>query len=110
MAKGPPRAVTTSHLMTHLGPKPISMAKIVEDCTFDVSRREVEKAVELARVEGLPICSGPRGVWVTSDADELLENYRRLRRRALRQLVNLRQMQRTAAALRGVEQTSLWAA
>jgi biotin operon repressor len=73
-----------------------------------LSIREVQAAVEELRRRGVPIVTGSKGVWLTTSPDELLDSYRRLRRRALRQLANLRQMQRTAAAMRGVEQTTIW--
>lgn len=62
-------------------------------------RREIEGAVEQLRRDGAPVCTGSRGVWLTTDANELREQYRRLRRRAIHQLANLRRMLRTAESL-----------
>jgi biotin operon repressor len=66
---------------------------------LDLPRRDIEAAVEELRRSGAPICTGSRGVWLTQDPAELREQYRRLRRRALHQLANLRQMLRTADAM-----------
>ena len=71
-----------------------------------VSRRQVERAVEQARVEGLPICTGPGGVWLTDDPAELRVQYRRLRSRYITQAVNARALLRTAHRLDG--QLRLW--
>ena len=65
-----------------------------------LSPREVQKGIEELRRRGAPIVTGSAGVWLSADADEILDSYRRLRRRALRQLANLRTMQRTAEAMR----------
>ena len=71
-----------------------------------VSRREVERAVEDARRNGEPICTGPGGVWLTDNPAELRDNYRALRRRYIRQAVNARVLLRTARRLDG--QLRLW--
>ena len=63
-------------------------------------RRLVEKAVEALRADGAPLCSGPDGIYLSDDADELLSQYRALRRRAIGQLVNARRLRRTAEAFR----------
>jgi len=81
---------------------PRTIGEIAEDLA--VSRRVVEASVEELRRRGAPICTGSRGVWLTQSADELLDQYRRLRRRALTQLTNLRAMRRTAASMRGYVQ------
>lgn len=85
-----------------------------------MSVRQVQRAVELARAEGRGICaneSGPhRGVYLTLSGDELRQQYRRKRRRALHQLANLRRMLRTADLMDGVrpapvvvlERPTLW--
>jgi len=66
-------------------------------------RREIEEAVEGMRRDGVAICTSSsgkhRGVWLTSDPDEVREQYRRLRQRAIHQLANLRRMLRTAEAM-----------
>lgn len=62
-------------------------------------RREIESAVETLRRDGVAVCTGSRGVWLTTDPAEVREQYRRLRRRAIHQLANLRRMLRTAEAM-----------
>jgi biotin operon repressor len=62
-------------------------------------RREIEAAVEEMRRAGVPVCTGPAGAWLTQDPGEVREQYRRLRRRALHQLANLRRMLRTAEVM-----------
>ncbi len=62
-------------------------------------RREIEAAIESLRRDGVAVCTGRRGVWLTNDPAEVREQYRRLRRRAIHQLANLRRMLRTAEAM-----------
>jgi DNA-binding transcriptional regulator YhcF (GntR family) len=76
-------AVTQRRLARHLG----------------IQCRDVQAAVEELRREGYPVCTGNRGVWVTADPEEIRDQYRALRRRALHQLSNLRRMLRTAESL-----------
>ena len=71
-------------------------------------RRSVEAAIEELRRSGAPIVTGRTGVWLTQDPKELMDSYRRLRSRALHQLANLRAMQRTARAMAGTRQETLW--
>lgn len=80
----------------------VTLSDIAE--RLNLSRRAVEAAVEALRRGGTPVCSGSEGIWLTDSPDELIDQYRRLRRRALTQLRNLRAMQRTAARMRGFEQ------
>jgi biotin operon repressor len=75
---------------------------------MQMPRRAIEAAVEALRRSGAAICSGSEGIWLTDDPDELIDQYRRLRRRAIHQLANLRAMQRTARNLRGYRQTELF--
>lgn len=63
-------------------------------------RRQVEKAAEALRAEGAPLCSCGDGIYLTDDADELMEMYRTLRRRAIGQLRNARRLRVTAEAFR----------
>jgi len=75
-------------------------------------RRSVEGAIQALRRSGAPICTGSRGGWLSQDPEELLANYRALRARALRQLANLRGLQRTArsiSSLKGGQTTLPWA-
>jgi biotin operon repressor len=86
--------------------KPRTIGELAEDLA--VPRRMLEASIEELRRRGAPIVSGPRGIHLTQDADELLANYRRLRSRAIHQLANLRGMQRTARNLQGYKQTELF--
>jgi Mn-dependent DtxR family transcriptional regulator len=88
--------------------KPRTIGELAEDLA--VPRRMVEASIEELRRRGAPVCTGSRGVWLTQDADELLANYRRLRSRAIHQLLNLRQLQKTANAMRGYHQETIWPA
>lgn len=64
-----------------------------------VEPREVMAAIEALRREGVPICTGSPGAWLTTSPGEVREQYRRLRRRAIHQLANLRRMLHTAEAM-----------
>ena len=88
-----------------LGPEALTIAEIAH--RTGATRRAVEGSIEELRRAGVPVCSGSHGVWITSDPDELLAQYRALRRRALRQLANLREIPRTAERLR--KPLTLWA-
>jgi Mn-dependent DtxR family transcriptional regulator len=88
--------------------KPRTIGELAEDLA--VPRRMVEASIEELRRRGAPICSGSRGVWLTQDADELLDQYRRLRRRAIHQLANIRRMRKTVNFMRGYHQEELWTA
>jgi biotin operon repressor len=83
-----------------------TIGDLAED--MNVSRRQIEKAVETLRQSGAPICSGSEGIWLTQSGVELMAQYRALRRRALHQLSNLRSLQRTARAMAGTRQETLW--
>lgn len=94
---------------THLAwgaDRAVTIGQIAED--MNVSRRVIEKAVEELRANGAPICSGSQGVWLTTSESELVEQYRALRRRYIRQAVNARHLLRTAKRFAKVKQTTLW--
>ena len=86
--------------------QPVTIAELALE--LQRPRRQIEAGVEELRRRGVPIVTGSDGVWLTTSADELLDSYRRLRSRALHQLANLRAMQRTARAMRGFVQETLW--
>jgi len=73
-----------------------------------VSRRIVERSIESLRRDGVPICSGPDGIWLTTDAAELRAQYRALRARYIRQAINARALLRTARRFERVQQTTLF--
>jgi biotin operon repressor len=88
--------------------KPRTIGELAEDLA--VPRRMVEASIEELRRRGAPIISGPRGIHLTQDPEELLRSYRQLRSRAIHQLLNLRQLQKTANAMRGYHQETIWPA
>ena len=63
-----------------------------------VPRREVERAVQDARLAGFPVISGDRGLWVASSLQELVDQRERLRARARTQLVTARGIDKAIAA------------
>ena len=83
-----------------------TLGDLAED--MGVSRRTVEKAVETLRATGTPICTGPDGCWLTTSEGELLEQYRALRRRYIRQAMNARHLLRTAKRFAKVQQLGMW--
>jgi len=85
---------------------PVTISEIAED--MKVSRRQVEKAIEELRASGRPVCSGASGVWITMNEAELVEQYRALRRRYIRQAVNARVLLATAKRYAKQQQATLW--
>jgi hypothetical protein len=86
--------------------KPRTIGELAEDLA--VPRRMVEASIEELRRRGAPVCTGSRGVWLSNSSEELMRQYEQLRRRALTQLTNIRQLRRTAQAMRGYGQKTLW--
>lgn len=80
-----------------------SLSELAE--RMGVSRREAEQAVQDARMAGEPIVSGPRGLWIGTDA-EALEWCERARSRALNQLATVQAVQRGVERRRGAGQLS----
>ena len=80
-----------------------SLSELAEK--MGVSRREAEQAVQDARMAGEPIVSGPRGLWIGSDA-EALEWCERARSRAIHQLETVQAVQRGVERRRGAGQLS----
>jgi biotin operon repressor len=70
--------------------------------------RDVEAAIQQARLEGAPICSDERGYWLGT-AEEVRACADRLRRRYVTQAVTARALRRTARRLEAA-QMSLWVA
>lgn len=84
----------------------VTIGELAERMGF--ARRAIEQAVEALRVQGAPICTGPDGVWLTQDGEELLDQYRRLRARYIHQAVNARVLLRTAARFDKVQQMEMF--
>ena len=74
------------------------------------SPREVEQAINEARLKGAPIVSDERGYRITVHASEVRACADRLRHRILVQARTERALRRCAQRLDGVEQERLWAA
>jgi predicted DNA-binding transcriptional regulator YafY len=75
---------------------------------MNVSRREAEQAVHDARMVGVPIISGSRGLWLATTAQEAREAARRFRDRAVHQMATAQALER--AAERMSDPLTLWAA
>ena len=78
--------------------------------SLKVSRREIEAAVQAARLNGVPIVSGSEGLWIASTAQEALEAAQALRRRAITQLVTARALRAAGKRMAAVRQRTLWEA
>lgn len=64
-----------------------------------VTRRVVERAVQQARNEGVPVATGPDGVWLATSRTELEQQYSEHRERAMTQLRGLRGIRRAMDAM-----------
>lgn len=77
-------------------------------------RRMVEQAITDLRLQGKPVCSDGRGVWIATTAEEMAGQAQRLRERAIHQLLTARAVRQTArrmaAAEAKVQQTTIWEA
>jgi biotin operon repressor len=73
-------------------------------------RRAIEQAVQDLRLQGKPIASGPAGVWLTADPDELDATYRSLRNRIKSQSVTAWALRSTSKRMRdgSVQATLPW--
>ena len=76
--------------------------------SLKVSRREIEAAVQSARLDGVPIVSGSEGLWIASTAQEALEAAQALRRRAITQLVTARALRAAGKRMAAIRQPTLW--
>ena len=74
-----------------------------------VPRREVEQAIQTARIEGVPLVTGEHGVWATDSPAEASQMAERLRYRIVHQYVTYRALRATARrmAAQHVEQTAI---
>jgi biotin operon repressor len=74
------------------------------------SRREVEQAIQAARLEGVPLITSAKGCWRSQDAQEARSMAERLRIRAAHQFETAAALDRAADALEQIGQETLWAA
>ena len=82
----------------------LTLSEIAE--AANVSRREVEQAVQDARLAGMPVVSSSRGIWLGNDA-EALAWCERQRSRAIHLMESAQGVQRGVEARRAnAEQTS----
>ena len=70
-------------------------------------QRSVELEIRALRLEGHPILSNGDGYWVARDAAELAQCVKRLRRRAVEQLLTVRAMRATLRRLEASEAAPL---
>lgn len=75
-----------------------------------VSRREVEQAIQQARLDGIPLITSGRGVWRAETAQEARSMAERLRSRAITQMTTAQALDRAADAMDRVGQTTWLAA
>lgn len=87
LPSGEDRAVTLSELAERMG----------------VSRREVEHAVQAARLAGEPIVTSQRGCWLSTDPDEVARAAESLNSRVVNQYRTVRAMRATARRMRAVD-------
>lgn len=76
----------------------------------NLSRRETEAAVEALRMDGVPVCTGNAGVWLSGDQAELRGQIEARTSRAKTILRGNRGLKQAIAALERVEQLPLFAA
>jgi hypothetical protein len=96
-------------LLAHLGNSEAaakSIGTIAESA--GVTRREVEQAVQDARLAGVPVVSSSKGLWLGTDA-EALAWCERQRSRAIHLMESAQGVQR-GVERRGAHQETLWAA
>ena len=74
----------------------VTIAAIAEAAA--VPRREVELAIQRARLAGFPVISGDAGVWTAGSLQELVDQRERLLARARTQLVTARGLERAIQA------------
>lgn len=96
-------------LLAHLGNSEATaktLGQIAESA--NVSRREVEQAVQDARLSGMPVVSSSKGLWLGTDA-EALAWCERQRSRAIHLMESAQGVQR-GVERRGASQETLWEA
>jgi hypothetical protein len=75
--------------------------------SMHVMRREVERAITALRAEGVPVCTGSAGVWLTTSPSELRVCYRWLRSKYIHQAIGARVLLQTAQRFERTQQTTL---
>jgi hypothetical protein len=96
--------MTPAHLLTLIGASAAearTIGHIAEHA--GVSRREVEAAIQAARLDGHPIVSGDRGVHLAQSAQEARSAANALRRRYITQAIVARAMRRAARRMAAAE-------
>lgn len=86
--------------------RPVTIGTLQEQ--MGVSRRMVEKAIEQLRLEGVPVCSGSAGVWLSTSAPELYAHAAFLHARAARIHEGANALEATARRHERVQQTTLF--
>jgi biotin operon repressor len=97
-------------LLAHLGNSEAaarSIGAIAESA--GVSRREVEQAVQDARLSGLPVVSSSKGLWLGTDA-EALAWCERQRSRAIHLIESAQGVEKGVQARRATQEAFPWAA
>ena len=74
---------------------------------LETNTREVELGILQARLEGAAIVSDSHGYRLSTDPSEVYHCARRLRVRAIHQLLTARALRRTARRMEGIEQRTL---
>lgn len=92
--------------------KAVTIGRLAED--MGIPRRMVEQAVTDLRLQGRPVASDGRGVWLSDSAKEMADQAQRLRERALHQLLTARAVRATARRMAAsearVQQMGIWEA
>ena len=85
--------------------------------SLNVSRREIEAAVQAARLDGIPVVSGSEGLWISDSPEEVARAAESLRKRLVTQYATVRALRATARRMAvrkhydGIIQTELgWVA
>lgn len=75
-----------------------------------VSRREVEAAIQSARLAGVPLITSQKGVWRAESPVEARAMAERLRSRAVHQMETAQALDRAADAMTAEQEVMPWAA
>jgi biotin operon repressor len=89
-----------------LSTNPRTKAELAERTGW--TKRDVELAIQAARLDGAPIASSQDGYWLTLSPQTIRECAERLRHRIRSQYRTWRALRSTARRLDGVELERLW--